>query len=55
MRTSLSILALSVTMLASPVVAQTDVAPTEARSIAKDAYLFSYPLVLIVLMGHAKA
>ena len=47
MKTSISTLALSVTMLASPVVAQADdVTPAEARSIAKDAYLFSYPLVM---------
>jgi hypothetical protein len=48
MRTSLpATLALSLTLLASPVIAQSDVTPAEARAIAKEAYIFNYPLVMM--------
>ena len=47
MRTLLpSILALTLMLLTSPGLAQSKVTPDEARAIAKEAYIFNYPLVM---------
>jgi hypothetical protein len=42
-----STLALALTLLVSPGNAQSEVTPDEARAIAKDAYTFTYPMVMM--------
>jgi hypothetical protein len=43
----LTTLALGLTLLASPAMAQSKLTPDEARAIAKDAYTFTYPMVMM--------